>query len=276
MTSDEEIGPNLKDHVGQAHATSIRTMQKRGILNAHEKLMQKISSLRSNLNPKSTPASVLSILQKYQCLMKCQHDISNPSYDNKIDPLYSAKHEFVKAKLIDTLFYKFGNLLTISSEHTIKTGKLDIAIFPDRILLKSNNKNIAIEIKSGKSIDLFQIERYLFESDILIVIRVPTQDVFCVDALIPENELIRSIDLIIDKIDKILSGNIYKIKGEGCKGCTAHCEYRANPRWSNNGNYGPQLEYETFAKNTYKVIDKVIPIVERELLGESQSEAGGN
>lgn len=272
MTPDEKMSPNLKDHVEQVHATSMVTGQKRSILNAHEKLLQKIGTLRSNLNPKSTPASILSILQKYQCLLKCQHDISNPSYDNNIDPLYTAKHDFVKAKLIDTLFYKFGYLMTISSEHVIKTGKLDIAIFPDRILLTSNSKNIAIEIKSGKSIDLFQIERYLFETDVLIVLRVPTQDVFLVRALSAGNDLLRSIDLITDKIDRILAGKIYKVKGEGCRGCTAQCEYRTNPRWNNNGNKGPPLEFETFAKNTYKVIDNVIPIVERELLGESQSE----
>jgi hypothetical protein len=268
MTSNDKLDPTPKGRVVEAQATSIGTLHKKAVLDAHERLLQKIASLQSNLNSKSTTASIISIVQKYHCLMRCQHDISNPSYDNNIDPLYTAKHEFVKNKLIDTLFYKFGNLMMISSEHTIKAGKLDIAIFPDRILLKSNNKNIAIGIKSGKSIGLFQIERYLFESDILIVVRVPTQDVFRVDALSPENELLRSIDLITDKIEKILSGNIYKVRGDGCRGCTAQCEYCANSRWSNNSNHGPQLEFETFAKNTYKVIDKVIPMVEFELFGE--------
>lgn len=98
MASNEEICFKLKDHSGQAHATAIETLHKKDIQNAHKSLLQKIDILRSNLNNKSSPASVLSILQKNHCLMKCQHDISSPTYDNSVDPLYSAKHEFVKEK----------------------------------------------------------------------------------------------------------------------------------------------------------------------------------
>jgi hypothetical protein len=98
-----------------------------------------------------------------------------------------------------------------------------------------------------------------------------------VDAISPEKELVRSVELISDKVDKLLSGNIYKVRGEGCRGCLVQCEYQASSRWNNNGDHGPQLEFETFVRNTYKVIDKVIPIVERELVGDrSQSGSGNN
>ena len=257
-----------KEGIGQPRS-SVGTLHNKDVFDEHEKLLEKIGSLQLKLKSKSTSASILAILQKCPCLMRCEHDISNPSFDNNIDSLYIAKHEFVKTKLMDTLVYKFGDRMAISSEHTIKAGKLDIAILPDhRILLKSNNENIAIEIKSGKSIDLFQIERYLFEIDKLVALRVPTQDVFLVNALSIENWSLRSIDLVTSKIDNILSGNLHKVRGEGCRGCTAQCEYRAKSRHNNNGNHGPQLDYENFVKNTYEVIDKAIAMVERELRRE--------
>jgi hypothetical protein len=56
-------------------------------------------------------------------------------------------------------------------------GRVDIIIFTDRIVIKNERKVITIEIKSGKNIDLFQFERYLFESDLLIVVRVLTKEV---------------------------------------------------------------------------------------------------
>ena len=58
----------------------------------------------------------------------------------------------------------------------ISTGKLDIAMLPDnRIVFKYNKKFIGIEIKNGKTFDtknIFQIERYMIDSDLLLMMIV--------------------------------------------------------------------------------------------------------
>jgi hypothetical protein len=57
-----------------------------------------------------------------------------------------------------------------------------IAMLPDnRIVFKYNKKVIGIEIKSGKTFDtknIFQIERYMIDCDLMLVIRVFYGDVF--------------------------------------------------------------------------------------------------
>lgn len=94
-----------------------------------------------------------------------------------MDRLYIEKHGYVRKKIIDAIQVNVGRLMTIKSEHMVNNGTLDIMITYDRILLNYHEKTICVEIKSGQSIDLFQIERYLYESYILIVVRIPTRDV---------------------------------------------------------------------------------------------------
>jgi hypothetical protein len=112
-----------------------------------------ICLMKSALNSKSSTAKVMANLQECPCLLKCANEIQNIHYGN-IDPLYSAKHEYAKTKIIDAIIDKFPDMVNVSSEHNIPNGKLDIVIMPgSKIILKYNKKIIAIELKSGKSAD---------------------------------------------------------------------------------------------------------------------------
>ena len=91
-------------------------------------------------------------------------------------------------------------MLLVKSEYKTFTGKLDIALLPSHnhsmIILKYNKKLIGIEIKSGRWVGATtfnQIERYLFDVDQLLIVRVPTEDVVIVDRGMIERTLLNGL-----------------------------------------------------------------------------------
>jgi hypothetical protein len=145
---------------------------------SQSKLVSELDAMRSRQNVKTSNAKMISILHQCPCRLKCLHDITKLEYTyNKIDRLYLEKHDIIKKRLIDAIVCRFPGKLKISSEHKINNGTADISISSDQIIRLNTGKKVGIEVKSGKSIDLFQIERYLYELDVLLVVRVPTRDV---------------------------------------------------------------------------------------------------
>lgn len=229
---------------------------------ANQELVYRMDNLRSNLGTRASNAKILSIVHSCPCPMRCVSDIKNSAYSNDIDRLYIEKHEYVKKKIIDAIQFNFGRSTSIKSEHKINNGTLDIVILYDKIILNYHEKSICIEIKSGRSIDLFQIERYLYESYVLIVVRVPTRDVVPIHQTNISGELIAGINSTIKKIDLLNENNLLKVQGEWCKGCTASCEF--SKKMSKNSHIA-RLEFEEFFKNVSIVTDETIRVLKEEM-----------
>jgi hypothetical protein len=109
---------------------------------------------------------------------------------------------------------------------------------------------------------LFQIERYLYESHVLIVVRVPTRDVVPIHQTNIAAELIAGINSTIKKIDLLNENNLLKVQGEWCKGCTANCEFTKK---ISKYSYIARLEFEDFFRNVSIVTDETIRILKEEI-----------
>jgi hypothetical protein len=169
-------------------------------------------------------------IARYPCRLGCKYLIQNGTVDKKIDEFYNAKHEWIKKKIIDAIVDEFSDLVTVKSEDFVSYGKLDIGIQFDnmRIILEYGRKNIAIEIKTGYSVksDHFnQIERYLIDVDVLIRIRVPTEDVVVLYNTFIKDKLIKDLTKLTRKADEIISDKLIIVPGDWCKGCNAICPY---------------------------------------------------
>jgi hypothetical protein len=226
-----------------------------------------ISVMKSTLKTSSSTAKVIAKLQECPCLLKCANEIQNTNYSS-IDPLYSAKHEYAKTKIIDAIVDKYTHFIDVASEGSIPSGKLDILIKPgSNIILTYNKKTIAIELKTGKTADasmLFQIERYLPECDILIFVRILTEEVTLIERNLVEINLKESKLRLNRKINRLTNGELTKVKGEWCRGCGAECEYIQPSRWS--GQSKSSLEnFGLFVKNIDTVIGKILECLEKEL-----------
>jgi hypothetical protein len=230
-------------------------------------LQTNTNNVRTSLRTKASTAKILANLQECPCLVKCAHEIQLTKYDD-IDRLYTAKHEYAKSKLIDAIVDRFADLVTVSSEHSVPYGKLDIVIMPgSKIILKYNKRVIAIELKSGKSADakmLYQIERYLPDCDILLFVRIPTEEVTLINRHTIETILKKGLSRLNRKISRITNGELIKVQGDWCRGCTADCIYKKESRW--NGQHTASLEnHGEFMKNIENVISKTLDLLEREL-----------
>jgi hypothetical protein len=225
-------------------------------------LLSELNALRTNLSIKASNAKMISILHQFPCLLKCVHDIKVSEYSD-IDPLYLQKHDYVKKRLIDSIVRRFSNKLAVSSEEKIDNGTIDICIYSDKIIcINKEKKRVGIEVKSGRSIDLFQIERYLCQLDILIVVRVPTQEVTKISQKDITQELINNNFSTIQKIRQIKEQGLIKVKGEWCTGCTALCQHK---RAGHITKSSPSLQdYPEFLKNVNMVTEKVIHQLEVE------------
>lgn len=100
---------------------------------------------------------------------KLAHYITNSTDDDdkNIDGLHGDKHGYAVTQITDRLIAEFGSKFVIKTSYYIVSGKLDIVLF----LKTSEGKTIimGIEVKTGKHLDLAQIERYIFVCDFLVV-----------------------------------------------------------------------------------------------------------
>ena len=230
---------------------------------SENKLLSELDAMRAKQNVKASNAKMISILHQCPCRLKCLHDITKTEYTyNHIDRLYLEKHDTVKKRLIDAIVCKFSGKLQISSEHKINNGTADISISSDPIIRLNNGKKVGIEVKSGRSIDLFQIERYLYELDVLLVVRVPTKDVVRISQKDIAQELDKNILLLTEKIQQINTQSLIKVEGEWCRGCTALCQYK-KPGHVGKPN-ATMANYAEHIKNVNIVVEKVIHELELE------------
>jgi hypothetical protein len=230
---------------------------------SEKKLLSRLEAMRTKLNVKTSNAKMISIVHQCPCRLKCLHDITKSEYaDNSIDPLYLQKHDIVKKRIIDAIVCRFSDKLKISSEHKINNGTADISISCDPLIRINNGKKVGIEVKSGKCIDYFQIERYLYELDVLLVVRVPTRDVVRISQKNIAEELNKNILLLTEKIQQINTECLIKVEGEWCRGCTALCEYK-RPGHLGKPN-AAMADYSEFIKNVKVVVEKVMHELEFE------------
>ncbi|MGI0047975.1 MAG: hypothetical protein ACREAW_00400, partial [Nitrososphaera sp.] len=137
-------------------------------------MLKSIAAVKSKLNSTVSNAAAIAILDENPCIVKCVTDLQNATHSNDIDPLYIARHDYAKIKLVDRIAQKFCSRFEVGSEHETRTGKLDVAIVNHKIILTSGRNVVGIEVKSGKSMDIFQLTRYLLECGKLVFVRVPT------------------------------------------------------------------------------------------------------
>jgi replication factor A1 len=227
-----------------------------------EKLITKLGIVKKSLDSKLGSSRILSILQDNPCRLRCKHlirNITNP----RVDPFYAAKHDYIRKGLIDAIINEFGDLVTVRSEDFISFGRLDIGIQFDhmRIVLGYGRKNIAIEIKTGNSVKsdhFFQVDRYLIDVDVLIRIRIPTEDVAVICNTFIREMQIRNLERLIAKADEIMADKPIIVPGEWCIGCSAICDHMNPQNQNNNSNSVSFKDHEDTIRHIDVVIEKTI------------------
>ena len=228
-------------------------------------------------------ASAMKILSRYPCELRAAHELTHffEARKDNFDPYFTEKHRFAQMRLVERLKNEFcglGRRVLISTEAKSPSGIYDILIKVNGndVEVIKGEERIIVEIKTGSSVSLDQLERYLLDEVTVVLCRVAFGHVTVLRPRDYIDLLSRGLADYIEKAERILKGQPALILGQDCVGCPVDCGYakQCEPNAArtvafNNDKFGADLE--KYLKNLTPSIDGVVAAVLKEL-GEATSE----
>jgi len=142
-----------------------------------------------NRNGKPRKSTLIDVVAKSSCLSCITERLSNQAIPNEVDALYKECHSFAVNIIVEELYYlldQMGYKVEVSTEEELEYGKADILITVTNygLNLKGKTKELLVEVKTGISLSLSQLFRYLFDarSDTIVVWRVRKRQVLVFNA----------------------------------------------------------------------------------------------
>jgi len=215
----------------------------------------------------ASKARALKALGETVCEKRILGELNNhlPNSQQQFDPYYNKKHEFAKRKLVHLLYSALGDFATqvsIRTEVSTQIGRFDIT-------LTTENSEIAIEIKAGVSLNLSQVERYLYSGKKVVLVRIPLEQVA---VLRPDHYgpfLKRADEERLAAVKRLLGGVVHSIPGPECSQCPIlECEYNRFKPNSNVGRITPHdigADLEDFSKHLYPSLEKAVRTIVNDL-----------
>jgi hypothetical protein len=144
-----------------------------------------------DLNSKPSNATIVDALAKSSCLICIAENLSNKKRVNNVDTLYRECHRLAVNVLVEELYYtldQMGYKVAVSTEADLEYGKADVLITVTNygLNLKDKTKELLVEVKTGNSLSLSQLFRYLLDSKsgAIVVWRVRKRQVLAFNAQI--------------------------------------------------------------------------------------------
>jgi hypothetical protein len=138
------------------------------------------------LSGKPRKSTILEAIAKSPCLTCITERLARTSVD--VDSLYKECHRLAVNVLVEELYRvlnQMGYKVLISTEAELEYGKIDVLITVTNygLNLKNSVKELLVEVKTGNSLSLTQIFRYLMDSrsDTIIVWRIRRRQVLVFD-----------------------------------------------------------------------------------------------
>jgi len=163
-------------------------------------------------NGKTRNATIIDTIARTWCIACIIKKFSDQSIATDVDALYKECHRLAVNILVEELYHflnQMGYKALISTEAKLEYGKADILITVTNygLNLKGNKKELIIEVKTGNSISLTQIFRYLLDSrsDTIIVWRIRKRQVLIFNAKKFRPLLAEFIKMICMRANRLLS-----------------------------------------------------------------------
>jgi len=167
-------------------------------------------------------------ISRYACERQIKHLLENARFSDdsqRFDSYYREKSEFATLKILDTIKTRLsadGVNTAILTEVPSDIGRYDVVIvqgYPCEVYCKGE-EIIRVEVKAGLSVNLEQIERYLWDSSPLILVRVITGHVAKIEPPKLRSYVLFSLKELHAKADRLLSGKFYAIPRATCTVCS--------------------------------------------------------
>ena len=255
------------------NSTSVTTYG--ALLNEYK---QKIGIIASKFHSseKPSPARVMALLSGHSCDLFVKHALATKSdySKTKSDDYFLEKHAYAVRKLVERLkteLLKHGMNFHIYTEADSEVGQFDVLIKTNgsTVELEMPKGRVVIEMKTGFSIDLSQLERYLCDTPTLILCRILPGHVVRIRAGDYGDFLTENIADQVDKAERILQDKPILVPGTDCYGCKADCPYAKPSRWEErrivlrDNNFSEDMD--AYFKNLYRCIRATVYLALEEL-----------
>jgi hypothetical protein len=165
-----------------------------------------------NTDGRTRKSTIIDVIARFTCLSCINERLSDQNVTNDVDALYKECHRLAVNVLVEELYYllnRMGYKVLISTEAELDYGKADILITVTNygLNLKGKTRDLLIEVKTGNSLSLIQIFRYLWDSrsNAIVVWRVRKHQVLTFDSQKIEPLLAESIRMICLRGIRLLS-----------------------------------------------------------------------
>jgi len=152
-----------------------------------DRIAQSFDLYTSSRKPRK--AAIIDAIVESACLGCVAKKLSEQTAAKDVDALYKECHRLAVNALVEELYVllnQTGYKVLISTEAKLEYGKADILITVTNygLNLKGKTKEILIEVKTGNSISLSQLFRYLLDSrsDTIVVWRIRKRQVLVFNA----------------------------------------------------------------------------------------------
>jgi len=142
-----------------------------------------------NRNGKPRKASIIDAIANSTCIACIAKQLSAQTTAKDVDALYRECHTLAVSILVEELYNLLSGMgykVMISTEAELEYGKADVIIAITRygVNLKCNTNELMVEVKTGKSLSLSQLFRYLLsgKSNTIVVWRVRRRQVLTFNA----------------------------------------------------------------------------------------------
>jgi hypothetical protein len=189
-----------------------------------------------------------------------------PQYDRQqFDPYYNEKHEFAKRKLVHLLYSSLGDFakqVNVRTEVSTQIGRFDVAV-------SAANAEVAVEIKTGLTLNLAQVERYLASGKKIVLVRIPLEQVTVLRPGDHASYLAQSNEQHLAAVKRLLDGAVQPTPGPECSECPIYdCEFNAFKNHGVSKCITPHelgVDFGEFSRHLYPSLEKVVSVVITEL-----------
>jgi hypothetical protein len=163
------VAPLDQDNVDQ-------NAQLKRLLDCLDQVCEKIAEKFNlyDMQGRARKAFVLDTLMKYNCYGCIAKVLSEPK-DSRVDAIYIENHALAVNLLVEMLRYQSnvnGLPFNVAGEFNGNFGRMDIVIIPTRngVILEAKDREIIVEVKTGKTFSYVQLFRYLFGKPNAIIV----------------------------------------------------------------------------------------------------------
>jgi hypothetical protein len=210
-------------------------------------------------------ATIIEVLARNTCIACIDRELRTKS-TQRIDNMYTELHQLACSLLIEELYcqlIKKGHTVTIATEENLKYGKVDVFIIPSHygLSLRSNQTEIAVEVKTGFSLSLPQLFRYMIDNNhrSLVLWRIRNAQVLVFEGTVLKRLLTQFMMMIVSRADRLLSNRKFS------------CEHSIQHKsWSPNQQQ-LQEAFLDFSAGVVETMPSVVKAVVEILNGEQVS-----